>query len=183
MDAKKKELAAKLDNNRQITFCHEYILDWNGARAARIAGYAPKSARIQASALLTKPNIRAYIEHIKDMVAENVGISKAGLLNTLKAIAGVNISDIYLDWVTMEEFQELKDLYPEVMEAIQEISTKTEQRREEGVMVDVKYVRIKLYDKRLAIQDIFKAMGWNAPDKIESTVTVIEGIEYLEPKK
>lgn len=183
MDKKRKELAKKL-NNKQIAFCHEYIVHWNGAKACRSAGYEPGSARVTASRMLADVNIQAYIEHVKDQVAENLGISKEWAINKLRVISEANLADIYTDWITLEEFQELKDLYPEVIEAIQEISTKTEQRKDGDEWIDVKYVKIKLYDKRLALQDILKAMGWNAPEKHEHTGEVkIEGINYIKPKK
>ena len=183
MDKKRKELADKL-TDKQLAFCHEYIKHWNGAKACRTVGYAKDSARITASQLLTKPNIISYIEHVKDQVAENLGISKEWAIDKLRRISEANIGDVYSDWITLEEFQELKDLYPEVIEAIQEISTKTEQRKDGDEWVDVKYVRIKLYDKRLAIQDILKAMGWNAPEKVEHSGDVtIEGINYIKPEK
>lgn len=35
---------------------------WNGTKAARLAGYLESAARQQASVLLTKPNIRTYVE-------------------------------------------------------------------------------------------------------------------------
>lgn len=38
----------------------------NGAKAAELAGYAKKSARITASQLLTKPNIRKALEDLAD---------------------------------------------------------------------------------------------------------------------
>ena len=43
--------------NKQRRFCEEYVIDWNGTRAAIAAGYSEKSAREQASQNLTKLNI------------------------------------------------------------------------------------------------------------------------------
>jgi len=183
MANKRRELEKKL-TDKQAIFCREYVKDWNGARAARSAGYAKESARITASKLLTNTNIEAYIEHIKDEIAENLGISKEWAIEKLRRIAEANIADVYSDWLTLEEFQELKDLYPEVIEAIQEISTKVEQRKVDEELIDIKYVRLKLYDKRLAIQDILKAMGWNEPEKVDHSGSVqVEGINYIKPKK
>jgi phage terminase small subunit len=46
---------------RQKRFAAHYVRHGNGARAAREAGYAPRSARIAASRLLTKDNVQAAI--------------------------------------------------------------------------------------------------------------------------
>lgn len=52
---------AKL-TDQQALFVDEYLLDLNGAGAARRAGYAEHNARQQAHYLLTKPYIREAIE-------------------------------------------------------------------------------------------------------------------------
>ena len=46
---------------KQERFVAEYLVDMNGARAARAATYAPASAHVTASQLLSKPNIQAAI--------------------------------------------------------------------------------------------------------------------------
>jgi phage terminase small subunit len=51
-------------NRRQRAFIVHYTGDakWNGAEAARLAGYSERAARITASRLLTNANIQAEIE-------------------------------------------------------------------------------------------------------------------------
>ncbi len=51
----------ELPNAKQQAFCREYVKDFNGAAAARRAGYSKTGAAPQASLLLTKPNIQSYI--------------------------------------------------------------------------------------------------------------------------
>lgn len=49
--------------NKERKFVFKYIeLNLNGNKAAIAAGYAPKSARVTASRLLTKANIKAAVE-------------------------------------------------------------------------------------------------------------------------
>ena len=50
---------------RQEQFCYEYIKDNNATKAAIRAGYSKKTARTQASRLLTKENIQERIEKLK----------------------------------------------------------------------------------------------------------------------
>lgn len=57
---------------RQEAFCQAYILFPNGATAARTAGYAPKSARSQASRLLARPAVAARLRSLRrEMVDSN----------------------------------------------------------------------------------------------------------------
>lgn len=56
---------AELQNAKHELFANEYIIDLNGNQAAIRAGYSEKTARIQASKLLSNPNISARIEELK----------------------------------------------------------------------------------------------------------------------
>lgn len=46
---------------RRELFAHEYLIDLNGAAAARRSGYAPSRAKETASELLRDPEVRAKI--------------------------------------------------------------------------------------------------------------------------
>ena len=59
MEGESKKLTPK-----QKIFCEEYVVDWNASRAARVAGYSEKTAKVQASQLLTKDYISEYIKSI-----------------------------------------------------------------------------------------------------------------------
>jgi len=64
--AKKKKTKKKNKTNKltpkQLAFIREYIKDHNGSAAAVRAGYSEKTAKEQASQLLTKLNIKEAIE-------------------------------------------------------------------------------------------------------------------------
>lgn len=55
---------AALDNEKYERFCHEYIIDLNGTRAVKAAGYSAKTAASQANRLLKNANIRARIAEL-----------------------------------------------------------------------------------------------------------------------
>ena len=55
---------------RQRKFSEIYAMDPCGERAAILAGYKSKSARQQASRLLTNANILAYIREIQDSLSD-----------------------------------------------------------------------------------------------------------------
>lgn len=68
-----EELAQKLTKKERI-FADEYVKTTNGTKSAITAGYSEKTARSKASQLLTKVNVRQYIDAImsersKDTIA------------------------------------------------------------------------------------------------------------------
>ena len=67
------ELEQKLTNKERI-FADEYVKTTNGKQSAITAGYSEKTARSKASQLLTKVNVRQYIDAVmnersKDTIA------------------------------------------------------------------------------------------------------------------
>jgi len=64
---------------RQEAFVEYYCgeANWNGAKAARLAGYAESSARITAAKLLTKANISEAVKKRQLAIAAKCEITKA----------------------------------------------------------------------------------------------------------
>ena len=60
---------------RQERFCREYIVDYNGTRAAQRAGYSAKTAKVQASQLLSKPEILSRIRELQKKACESLAIT------------------------------------------------------------------------------------------------------------
>lgn len=55
-------MADKKLNPKHKKLADEYMDSWNGTKAAVKAGYKPKNAAHQASEVLKRPEVRAYIE-------------------------------------------------------------------------------------------------------------------------
>lgn len=67
----------KLKNAKHELFCQKYITRlngkiYNGTHAAIAAGYSERTARVQASKLLTNPNIKQRIEELKQKAMERI---------------------------------------------------------------------------------------------------------------
>jgi len=69
--------------DKQKAFCHEYVIDWNAARAARAAGYSEKTATDIGCENLAKPYIADYIEHIQTDLQKLAGVSALSNIKTL----------------------------------------------------------------------------------------------------
>lgn len=76
-------------NDRQLKFCEYYVDTLNQTKAAIMAGYSEKSARIMASTNMKKDNIRAKIDQL---FAES-NISRDEITNILVKLAKTDISD------------------------------------------------------------------------------------------
>ena len=75
---------------KQKRFCEEYIKCWNGAEAARRAGYSPKSANRIADENLSKPYIKNYIAEIKEQITKDNILTAEETLSLLSDIAKGN---------------------------------------------------------------------------------------------
>lgn len=49
-------------STKQLAFIEHYLTTWNGAEAARLAGYSEKTAKEQASRMLTEVNVQEAIQ-------------------------------------------------------------------------------------------------------------------------
>ncbi len=152
---------------KQRIFCHEYVIDWNGARAARVAGYSEATAKEIASNNLTKVNIKAYIDHIQEDLAKLAGISKLQNLTELKKLAFTNLSDLKQDWMTEKDFDKLTRDEKACLSEIQH-TTRTFEGGSE------KIVKFKLHDKMKALDMINKMMGYDAPIKTSNEHSITE---------
>jgi phage terminase small subunit len=181
---------------KQKAFCREYIFDWNATRAYKIAypNSGGLTARVEACKLLTKPNVKQYCELIQKDLEKLCGISRAKVLNEHMKLAYSSIAHLHNTWIELRQFELLTQ---EQKDCIAEIDTKTERKyfseydpdKEDFVKVpyDVKYIKIKLYDKQKALDSISKMLGYDAPIKTELTgkdgkdLIPIKGITFDEP--
>jgi phage terminase small subunit len=149
-------------------FCREYILDWNGSRAYKVAypNVTDGTARANASDLLTKPNIQAYIESIQKDLEKTAGISRLKVLNEHMKLAFNSIAHLHNTWVERKKFDELTE---DQKSCIAEISTqvRTIMGNEDSESIQVEFVKIKLYDKQKALDSITKMLGYDSATKID----------------
>lgn len=71
-------------NRKQLSFCKEYVIDKNGARAATDAGYSPHTARITASKLLTKGNVSDEVDRLLAIAADKAQVSAVNILKSIQ---------------------------------------------------------------------------------------------------
>ena len=131
---------------RQRLFVQEYLIDHNGAAAARRAGYSVKSAHVQASQLLTNPKVREAIDQGQAQANVSAGITAEMISRELGRLAFANISDI-VSWDGKGTLiiKASAELSPDVLAAVAEIA-ETESKTGRRLL------RVKLHSKTTAIE-------------------------------
>jgi phage terminase small subunit len=151
--------------DKQEAFCREYVLDWNGTKAAIRAGYSEKTAYSIASENLIKPEIKSRIDYWKTHLEELAELSALMVINEHKKLAFSSIAHLHDTWITRKDFEDLTD---DQKSCIAEISTQVRSvfDSETKKPIEVEYVKIKLYDKQKSLDSISKMLGYDAPKKI-----------------
>lgn len=90
MDRKEKALTEK-----QERFCREYLVDFNGSRAAEAAGYSKKTARQQASRLLTVANVAKRLRELIRKRNDRLERKPDDLIEFLWKLLQLDPRDIY----------------------------------------------------------------------------------------
>ena len=146
-------------------FAQEYVLDWNGTRAYKVAYPRTKTDSTAASCaykLLRNAQIANYIEEIQKDIAKLCGVSVARNVNELRKIAYSNLSDFKEGWMTEKDFKTLTEDQKAALSEIQYTTTTTEYGTNE-------IVKFKVHDKQRAIEIMNKMLGWNSPEKLDLT--------------
>ena len=78
---------------KQELFVKEYLKDLNATQAAIRAGYSEKTARVQASDLLTKPDIQAAIQKARQKVVAKLDITHEKICEELALIGFSDMGD------------------------------------------------------------------------------------------
>lgn len=97
--SEKDLLMAKLKNVKHERFCQEYIKDLNGYKSALRAKYSKKTAKVQASQILTKLNVQERIAELQEKRSKRTEITQD---KVLKELALVGFSD-FADYAEIDE--------------------------------------------------------------------------------
>lgn len=153
----------KLKNAKHEWFCQEYLIDLNGYKAALRAKYSEKTARVQASQLLTKLNIQERIAELQAKRSERTHISQDKVLNEL-ALIGFSDLQNYVEVVEdtgairAKSFKEMAEGESRALKRIKEDRVIKEDAKGDKVTVYDKVV-FELHDKLRALELIGKHLG------------------------
>lgn len=90
---------------KQEKFCQEYLIDLNATQAAIRAGYSEKTARNQATRLLTKVHIQECIQQLQEGIKKRNQISQDEIVQDLIEVKNrcmQNVPVMYFDKIDKE---------------------------------------------------------------------------------
>jgi len=144
---------------RQARFCAEFVVDLNGEQAAIRAGYSPRTARSQASRLLTKANVGPEIARLQASRAERTDITADRVLAELAKLGFANMADYMQAGLGGDPYLDFSALSRDQAAALQEVTVDTYVEGHGDEARDVKRIKFKLADKRAALVDIGRHLG------------------------
>lgn len=100
---------------RRIKFVNEYMVDNNGSRAARAAGYAVSGARVTAHRLLTNANVKAAIASKAHELAQQYTLSKHSVIKEIRSAIDIakvesDANSIIRGWIEIAKLMRFYDI-------------------------------------------------------------------------
>lgn len=146
-------------------FAREYLIDLNGTQAAIRAGYSARTAGAQAHMLLKKLEVQALITKLRQESAERLDLTRDKMIQQYQRIG---FSDVRKLFDAYGQIKPVTDLDDDTAAAIQGIDV--EVRQIDGPDAPpVPVIKVRLADRKAALDSIMKAQGWNEPEKHEHT--------------
>lgn len=157
-------------------FCQEYILNGGNVTQAMIAaGYSSTYAHARGHEMLENVGILNRIEELRNKIEQKHEITRDRVLAEYAKIAFMDVRKMFNDNGEPLGITQLDD---NTVGAIAGIEVLEEKVKGEVVGYVKKY---RLADKRAALADICKVMGYNAPEKKEVDLNIpFDGFGFLK---
>jgi phage terminase small subunit len=149
---------------REARFALEYVVDFNGAEAARKAGYAKKAAHVQASQLLTRPNVQAAVERAKQEWMERAALTVEREQRDIVTAANLDPIEMF---AADGRILHIREMPPHVRRAIVSIEVvKRNMTSGDGSTDEV--VKIRFIDKARMHEILARTTGLDKGDGMEA---------------
>ncbi|MEL5876047.1 terminase small subunit [Cereibacter sphaeroides] len=156
-------LAHRPLKGRREVFVREYLAGCTAMHAAIRAGYSEMAATQTGSRLLKEPAIREALEVGRRKTAELLELAREEVIRQYQRIG---FSDIRKLFDENGRIKPLAELDEDTAAAIQNMDV--EVRPGDGPDSEpVRIIKIRMADRKTALDSIMKAQGWNMPDQVE----------------
>ena len=150
---------------KQVKFCQEYLIDLNATQAAIRAGYSEDTAGVIGYENLKKPYIEAYIGELQEEAANSLKITKEKVLQGLKMLSFYDPRKFF---GTDGNLLPIEDLDEETAFALSAFEVSEDFVSINGVRTISGYTKkIKMSDRKGALDLLNKMLGYYAPEKSE----------------
>jgi len=157
-------------NQRQIKFCEQYSIHGNATKAAEEAGYSKKTAYSIGQRLLKNVEIKKYIRNLQQKTTEALNITREEVTREMYRLGFSNVQDFFDKDGNLKGLHELS---PNAAASISSIEIEEVREISKGrKKITTQIKKIKLWDKRGALDGLAKMLGYNAPEKKEVKVDI-----------
>lgn len=144
-------------DDRQATFCREYICDFNASRAARAAGYAPGTVRGHAHALLQNVAIGREIDRLIRERAERTLVTADRVVLELAAVAFSSFDDYVI--TDAGELELADDADPLAARAVASVRKRKAPKGRGDAPTDGFDTQFRLWNKLDALRLLMRHLG------------------------
>lgn len=178
-------------NDRQEMFCQEYVKDFNGARAARDAGYSEKTAAAKACELLKLPKIKRRIRFAKQELLDKIDVDRMWIASRMMRMLDTEMRDV-AEWGPEHQEKRAKDgaliVSPGVTLIPSEDLTRNAAYAVQEIGNTKEGVKIKLHDKRAVAMDLARLLGLvtekvDHSGKVEQVVSSGPDLSAMTPEQ
>lgn len=158
--AAKRQAAAVASGDltpKQRRFVNEYLIDLNGKQAAIRAGYAPKSAEVTASHLLSVAKVAEEIRRGAAKREQRTQITADTVLSEFLRIARVDIAEAFDEDGSLKPVHEIPEDIRRAIAGL-EVEELFEGRGESRESVG-RLRKVKFWDKNRALESLAKHLG------------------------
>lgn len=145
---------------KQERFVAEYLIDLNATQAAIRAGYSEKTATEQGSRLLTNVKVQQAIAKGQNKTAAKLEITKERIVEELAKIGFSNMLDYMRAGTDGDPYLDFSNLTREQAAALAEVTVEDFKDGRGEDARDVRRVKFKLHDKKGALVDMAKMLGF-----------------------
>lgn len=175
--------SAPLKDARQEAFCLEYLVDLNGAAAARRAGYSARVANRQASRLLSNADIAARVQFLKAKRVERTGITIDRVVEELAKVGFASLRQmVEIDSAGQPQIN-LTNTPDDVLDALSEVRTETvietEGSGEDRKSRPIRKTKVKLHDKIRALHLLAEHVGPSKQRKGDTAHPFVDMVNQL----
>jgi phage terminase small subunit len=154
--------------DRMELFCHEYLVDLNATQAAIRAHYSPDTAKQIGTENLSKPAIKARIKALREEMAKGYNLTKERIAQEYARIGFFDIRKIYDDDGELIPITKLDDDSAAAIAGI-EVANDWDRDNDGKAIIVGQIKKIKIADKKAALDSLARLMGYNEPDKMQLT--------------
>lgn len=145
---------------KQEAFVAQYLLDLNATQAAIRAGYSEKTAQQQGSRLLLNVLVQEAIAKGREKTAAKLEITKERIVEELAKIGFSNMLDYMRAGTDGDPYLDFSNLTREQAAALAEVTVEDFKDGRGEDARDVRRIKFKLHDKKGALVDMAKMLGF-----------------------